>query len=70
MKAFPKLEVAIGDDNDVYKSEQDGMDLRDYFAAKAMEAILTGQWNITTPEKVAERAYIYADKMLEERKPK
>ena len=41
-----------------------GMDLRDYFAAKAMQAILTGSsWSITNPDLVAKKAYEYADAM-------
>jgi hypothetical protein len=46
-----------------------GMDLRDYFASKVMQAILTGSaWNITNPYEVSRKAYEYADVMMEVRK--
>jgi hypothetical protein len=48
-----------------------GMDLRDYFAAKAMQAIIDVQQKvITPPQDVAEIAYFYADAMLSERNKK
>jgi hypothetical protein len=59
MKAFPNL---VG---------QLGMDLRDYFAAKAMQGMLAGyQGNPPEPEKVVEDAYYYADQMLKAREEK
>jgi hypothetical protein len=49
---------------DQYK---DGMTLRDYFAAKAMQAMI-GCADITaTPAVFAHQAYIVADAMMEER---
>jgi len=61
MKAFP---------NEGYRSDHfDGMDLRDYFAAKAMPSLVkTLEHHITTPSDVAELAYKYADAMMEARK--
>jgi hypothetical protein len=48
---------------------QDGMSLRDYFAAKAMQGLI---WNtdldLDTREDLAEVAYAYADAMLKVRK--
>jgi len=44
------------------------MNLRDYFASKAMQAILTGQWNITNPDEVTKKSYEYADAMIKGRK--
>lgn len=45
-----------------------GMTLRDYFAAKAMQALLThGQGLATERTKLACGAYAYADAMLAER---
>ncbi|AVR47222.1 hypothetical protein C7S20_19285 [Christiangramia fulva] len=49
---------------------QDGMTLRDYFAAKAMQAlidqpIMVGNTNAT--EILAKQSYIVADAMLKER---
>lgn len=41
----------------------DGMTLRDYFAAKAMQAMLTRDCPICT-SSMANDAYIYADSML------
>ena len=40
-----------------------GMDLRDYFAAKAMQGLVTAQ-NQIHPQIVAEDAYAIADAML------
>jgi len=49
---------------DQYK---DGMTLRDYFAAKAMQAMI-GCADITaTPEVFAHQAYVVADAMMRER---
>ncbi len=48
----------------------DGMDLRDYFAAKALMSMLGPVQNITdgTPKIAAEYAYKFADAMLKARK--
>jgi len=43
---------------------QEGMTLRDYFAAKAMQAILNGTKNY---ENVAKYAYQMADEMMKAR---
>lgn len=62
MKAFPNTAP--------YPLTEDGMDLRDYFAAKAMQAIITrfpldrGGWN---EELVASSAYMTADAMMKAR---
>jgi len=63
-KAFP---------ND-YNSE-DGMDLRDYFAAKAMQSVIvgstyenyTGNNGMPIPDFVAKESYKIADAMLKQR---
>ena len=45
-----------------------GMTLRDYFAAKAMQAMLSNQeWNHWSSEQHAEHAYGVADEMLRAR---
>ncbi|WP_234116713.1 hypothetical protein [Citrobacter freundii] len=45
-----------------------GMTLRDYFAAKAMQAMLSNQeWNNWSSEQHAEHAYGVADEMLRAR---
>lgn len=67
MKAFPVNEV--WDNKEYY-----GMDLRDYFAAKAMQSIITdgklGKLLIHDDyiKKVSEMSYEYADAMIEARK--
>ena len=43
-----------------------GLELRDYFAAKAMEANITVNLNLN-PDYIAEWSYKYADAMLAER---
>ena len=50
-----------------------GMDLRDYFAAKAMEAIINKMTpnmmlDIAATEDTATEAYYFADAMMEARK--
>jgi hypothetical protein len=50
---------------------QEGMTLRDYFAAKAMQAILTdGSWYGHTSKTAANQSYEMADEMLIARKAK
>ena len=46
-------------------SDHDGMTLRDYFAAKAMQVLLekSDKWAMT-PDDVADHAYAMADYML------
>ena len=51
MKAFPT-------------HKEEGMDLRDYFAAQAMQRLVD---LITHPKDVARNAYIIADAMMEAR---
>ena len=47
---------------------QEGMTLRDYFAAKAMQGMLGSNWNpLTDRALIAEMAYKVADAMLTER---
>jgi hypothetical protein len=43
-----------------------GMTLRDYFAAKAMQGYITGDYDVY-PREIVQRAYAIADAMLEER---
>jgi hypothetical protein len=49
---------------DQYK---DGMTLRDYFAAKAMQAMISCEVINATPAVFAHQAYIVADAMMKER---
>lgn len=49
---------------------QEGMSLRDYFAAKAMQAIVVRSENLSTADRVqhaANDAYVMADAMLNAR---
>ena len=69
--AFPSgNEVTLGDWR---SSGHSGMNLRDYFAAKAMEALLSRLPRSITPQEcivVAEDAYFMADHMLKAREAK
>ena len=60
MKAFP---TTI--DNEGYQIDHQGMDLRDYFAAKAMQAMLS--WEDCGTFNVSKEAYQMADAMMEAR---
>lgn len=67
MKAFPSSEPIHG--NDVIGIKQSyGMELRDYFAAKAMQGLLTTvkdeEWRA---DETAEISYLMADAMLKVR---
>ena len=45
-----------------------GMTLRDYFAAKAMQALMTaGYWNWKEPKEDSDGCYAMADAMLKAR---
>lgn len=60
--AFPTMQYDHG-------GETDGMTLRDYFAAKAMQAFLSKDSAATCPDDlIAQDAYNAADAMLEARK--
>lgn len=73
--AFPV--VVAGDEKAGWLPEvvQEGMDLRDYFAAKALPIIMENYAVITTVKnidtdielKLSQRAYKYADAMLKAR---
>lgn len=69
MKAFPRQ---ITFNNGITKGEwiDDGMDLRDYFAAKAMQTILSGyipEFHELVIEVVAKHSYLMADGMMKSR---
>lgn len=52
---------------------QEGMTIRDYFAGKAMQGIIANEGWASAPENIekdAQRAYQYADAMLQARKVK
>jgi hypothetical protein len=70
MKAFPIVidrETQIANDTN-HAIQEDGMDLRDYFAAKAMQGIIDNSIESgVTLEFIAESAYRMADAMIEAR---
>jgi len=63
INAFPTLRQ-IEHPHGSFVTNESGMTLRDYFAAKAMEAMLHG---ITGRENIAKYAYAMADSMMEAR---
>lgn len=65
MKAFPNGFLTL--DGKVVAS-QEGMDLRDYFAAKAMQAMVTISCDSAEFEEDAIQAYALADAMMKARK--
>ena len=68
MKAFPYV-IEVPSDKDEYKAfvHEEGMDLRDYFAAKVMQGLLSSNLEASTRTFVA-KAYEIADAMMEARK--
>ena len=62
MKAFPNGVITNSDG--LVIGGQNGMDLRDYFAAQAMQRLVD---LVTHPKDVARNAYIIADAMMEAR---
>jgi len=74
MKAFPNSEP-IYQDNVIGVKQSTGMDLRDYFAAKAMPAIIQDWYKDGLPcgdddnaYGIATVAYLVADAMMKTRK--
>lgn len=65
--AFPNVSIRTKEGIEVYGDS--GMSLRDFFAAKAMQAIISSHDN-TTPDFVSGKAYKYADAMLRAREEK
>jgi hypothetical protein len=45
---------------------QEGMDLRDYFAAKAIQGMLANDWSVADSD-VAKWSYVIADAMMKAR---
>ena len=66
MKAFPSIESPLESENNRLFPISAGMDLRDYFAAKAMQLFL-GEGSFNQPEAAAQTAYEYADAMMKAR---
>ena len=63
MKMPPKVHKAFPN---VFWREDDGMDLRDYFAAKAMQGFQQ-EWVYDNSDEIASKAYALADAMLKAR---
>lgn len=67
-QAFPRQQWEYDGHNKVLQYQEEGMTLRDYFAAKAMQAMLSNQeWNHWSSKQHAEHAYGVADEMLKAR---
>jgi hypothetical protein len=64
--AFPRPEAWASDSEIGTRPAQEGMTLRDYFAAKAMQGFISRGGNYDA-EFDADRAYAYADAMLKAR---
>lgn len=69
--AFPR--TGVGNSGFQYDvPAQDGMSLRDYFAASALVGIIARQtpdeWAVRTHDQDAKTAYRFADSMLDARK--
>jgi len=68
MKAFPSIESPLESENNRLFPISAGMDLRDYFAAKAMQAMIGNCEGSNFDDFViAKEAYQMADFMLTER---
>ena len=80
-KAYPSQEIDFSETiiqgKTIYGNQHSGMDLRDYFAAKAMQSMITAFYmedtredpmeTLKTMELVSKNAYWFADKMIKER---
>jgi hypothetical protein len=68
--AYPSSNMVFDEIKEEFINEYTpGMDLRDYFAAKAMQAMMTaGFWNWNKPSEDADRCYAQADEMMKARK--
>jgi hypothetical protein len=68
MKAFPHGEVVNFIEGEIapkITKPSAGMDLRDYFAAKAMQALIEDEHDCS--DWLSKRAYQYADAMMKAR---
>jgi hypothetical protein len=69
MKAFPTPAFSINDEARVTAvGGEGGMDLRDYFAAKALQGFCADpEFSWDSDERLAERVYVIADAMMDAR---
>jgi hypothetical protein len=65
--AFPTGTWEYDGQNNVLPYQEGGMTLRDYFAAKAMQGILTDSEIVMGATEIADLSYKYADAMMEAR---
>ena len=72
--AFPTIKQ-FGESGEYWQEQGPGMTLRDYFAAKALDGLMSGRWkadihDIYTADACAwaNSAYVFADAMIEARK--
>ena len=66
MKAYPNLQLTVSEIGQVRSSNEveHGMDLRDYFAAQALQKIT---WKKGEEKEDAEDCYVIADAMMKAR---
>ena len=68
MKAFPTPTFSISDEARVTSiGGHDGMDLRDYFAAKALQGLVADGVGSLMDEELADWSYKLADAMMKAR---
>ena len=66
--AFPQnTKIVLGAGQEIHQGFMGGMTLRDYFAAKAMQGLLSTEDEESTTIGVAQASYILADAMLKAR---
>ena len=51
----------------LHEPQTTGMTLRDYFAAKALQGILSDSYDYSDRDRIATKAYEFADAMLKAR---
>ena len=66
-QAFPRQQWEYDGQNNVLQYQEEGMTLRDYFAAKAMQGGLANPDWLASDERTAADAYQIADEMLKAR---
>lgn len=67
VQAFPRQQWEYDGHNNVLQYQEDGMTLRDYFAAKFMQGVCANPDKLYDDEPLAKEAYAMADAMLEAR---
>lgn len=67
MKAFPSKNAPYYINEDGASAHQSGMDLRDYFASKAMQAMLVNRNEASYLQSMPKICYQWADAMMKAR---